>query len=347
MIESFQMIDSGAAFDAARSALVSACSAKGVAEDDQLARAQAVGYEVIAAYWNACVHDNGRMWAIADSQFAGRVRVETDVLEIASTTGAVAALLNPVEAGYRLGSIYTALLPATYRAKHGIFYTPPAIAGRLLGVADQQGVDWGTARVLDPACGGGAFMSPVAAHMMAAATSSDPEEALHSIEGRLLGFEIDPFGAWSAQVLTEAALLPLCKKAGRRLRKVVRVCDSLLQFASPEKFDLVVGNPPYGRTRLASGLRDKYERSLFGHANLYTLFTDLSLRLATPSGIVAMVTPTSFLGGEYFKSLRHLLVELADPVNLDFVSARKGVFDQVLQETVLATYRKGPRSSRG
>src|SRR6185437_14133682 len=50
--------------------------------------------------------------------------------------------------------------------------------------------------------------------------------------------------------------------------------------------------------------------------------------------------PTSFLAGEYFKALRALLASSARPVNIDFVSVRKGVFDDALQETMLATYRK-------
>lgn len=327
--------------------LLSACRANGTSEEQQLAMAQAAGCKMVSSYWYACVRDEAVMWELADSGFCNRTVAKDDHVEAASTVGAIAAILKPAEAAYRLGSLYAALLPARYRAKHGIYYTPPAIVARLLAVAEAHGLDWQKGSILDPACGGGAFMSPVAVRMMEASVSRGPEAALRSIERRLVGFELDPFGAWCAQVFAEVALLPLCKKAGRRLRSVVQVCDSLLQFASPEKFDLVVGNPPYGRTRLRPGLREKYERALFGHANLYTLFTDLSLRLAKPTGLVSLVTPTSFLAGEYFKSLRHALVELTDPVNFDFVSARKGVFDQVLQETVLATYRKGLRSGKG
>jgi adenine-specific DNA-methyltransferase len=56
--------------------------------------------------------------------------------------------------------------------------------------------------------------------------------------------------------------------------------------------------------------------------------------------VIAYVTPTSFLAGEYFKSLRRLLATEARPLNLDFVSHRDGVFEDALQETLLATYRR-------
>ena len=53
------------------------------------------------------------------------------------------------------------------------------------------------------------------------------------------------------------------------------------------------------------------------------------------------MTPTSFLAGEYFKALRSLLGREAPPASIGFVGKRKGVFADVLQETLLATYRRG------
>ena len=76
------------------------------------------------------------------------------------------------------------------------------------------------------------------------------------------------------------------------------------------------------------------------------MFTDLALRKAKPGGIIAFVTPTSFLAGEYFKNLRGLLAREAPPASIDFIALRKGVFENVLQETLLATYRRGaPRTN--
>ena len=137
--------------------------------------------------------------------------------------------------------------------------------------------------------------------------------------------------------------MPLCLKAKQRLPIVVEVRDSLLAEepeAASEHYDLVIGNPPYGRVPLAPEVRERYKRSLYGHANLYGVFTDLAIRFARTGGVIAYVTPTSFLAGEYFKALRALLASSARPVNIDFVSVRKGVFDDALQETMLATYRK-------
>ena len=96
------------------------------------------------------------------------------VRKLAEEIGAILAQYEPISAGYRIGEIYTALLPADFRAKHGVFYTPPALTHRLLHLASKAGVDWAKARVLDPGCGGGAFLTPVALKILSALDVKDP-----------------------------------------------------------------------------------------------------------------------------------------------------------------------------
>lgn len=302
---------------------------------------------VVHTYWSAL---QARSTATLDisklPQNISMVDLNEALAALASDIGSAAAALDPVEAGYQIGRAYTALLPAELRSRRGIYYTPPALVKRLIDMATEAGVDWQSCRVLDPACGGGAFLTPVAMRIGEALSGSDPSFVLQSMSRRLRGFEIDPFGAWMSQVLLDAALLETCHNARRRLPPLVTVCDSLERKPDGEGFDLVIGNPPYGRVSLLDGLRRRYARSLYGHANLYGLFTDLALHWTRPSGVVAYVTPTSFLGGQYFKSLRALLARESPPVAIDLVDDRKGVFENVLQETMLATYRldKGKRA---
>src|ERR1700726_3712587 len=231
--------------------------------------------------------------------------------------------------------------PREHRAALGVFYTPPALAARLISQATLAGVDWTRCRVLDPACGGGAFLAPVARRIVDELPGCNPRVLLENISARLRGYEIDPFGAWLSQVSLDAVLLPVCRDARSGSPVLVTVFDSLERSPPPEQFDLVIGNPPYGRVRLDPRQRERFKRSLFGHANVYGLFTDLALQFVRPGGVIAFVTPASFLAGEYFKNLRSLLGASAPPWNIDFVDVRKGVFDDVLQETVLATYRQG------
>lgn len=133
---------------------------------------------------------------------------------------------------------------------------------------------------------------------------------LRRISRRLKGIEIDPFAAWMSLVLLESVLMPLCVKVKRRLPEDTIIVADALQQDKFSGYDLVVGNPPYGRVTLDIKTREKYSRSLFGHANLYGLFTDLAVRMVKEkTGVIAFLTPTSFLGGQYFTALRTLLTE--------------------------------------
>lgn len=313
-----------------------------MAPDEQLKGARSVVYGVIVAYWRELQSVSEHRWLLfklpADVELAP---VPDEAGQLAEAIGTAAATLDVMDASYLIGVLYTGMMPGGFRAKLGAYYTPPALCERLLDMATENGVNWRTAQVLDPACGGGAFLAPVARRMAESLEGCSAKIALENIQRRLNGFELDPFAAWMSQVFLDVTLSELCCEARARLRPVVRVCNSLEQTPVGEGFDLVVGNPPYGRSTLSPELREKYRRSLFGHANLYGVFTDLALRFARPGGVIAYVTPTSFLAGEYFKALRGLLGREAPPASIDFIGERKGVFADALQETLLAAYKRG------
>jgi adenine-specific DNA-methyltransferase len=249
--------------------------------------------------------------------------------------------LPPAQSGFLIGQLYTSLLADALRKELGAFYTPPALVDRLLELVSLSGFDWRRGRIIDPACGGAAFLASVAPVLARNSSHKQPAAILADIEARLVGTEVDPFAAWMSMVLLDLALSDLTLAAGRPLREVVIACDALASRSDwLGSFDLIIGNPPYGRVTLAPPLRERFKESLFGHANLYGVFTDLAIRLSKTEGIIAFVTPTSFLGGEYFKNLRKLLETQAPLQRLDFVNDRDGVFDGVLQETMLAVFKR-------
>lgn len=259
---------------------------------------------------------------------------------LAEAIGTHAASLPLVEGAHYISGLYPSLLGSRERSAFGAFYTPLALVGRLFELAEAAGLDWRMARVLDPASGGGAFLLPAAAKMRAAIGGAEPAVILAQIEARLSGFELDPHAAWLAQAGLDLLLSDLALEARRPVPQLIRICDTLEKPPSAS-FDLVIGNPPYGRVPLTLEQRGTFKRSLFGHANLYGLFTDLALRWTKQGGMIAFLTPTSVLGGQYFSALRKLLAAEAPPHGIDFICSRKGVFEDALQETMLALYRKG------
>ncbi len=168
-----------------------------------------------------------------------------DARELAAGVASGLEALSPAEVAYAIGTLYTTLLPAPFRSRHGIYYTPPELVECLLVGAEEAGIDWRTARVLDPACGGGAFLIGLAGRMARALKGTEPALALQSIAARLRGFDLDPFGAWLAQAMLAIALEPLACSAGRKVPWLAETRDSLdLNPDEAESYDLVIGNPP-------------------------------------------------------------------------------------------------------
>jgi adenine-specific DNA-methyltransferase len=310
--------------------------AQAVAERMRSTLAEAISIAALHGYWASLTEE---------LQLRAPPRAVDELPASLATTarrlGETMAPLPVAHAAYHLSLLYTGLLRPEWRAKHGVYYTPPALADRLLDQAEAAGLDWSKAHILDPAAGAAAFLVPAASRLIKTMGLCTPEVAIRNISARIRGYEIDPFAAWMGQVFIEAAILPVLTLAHSRPDCII-VCDSL-QTQNSSCFDLVIGNPPFGRVSLPATQRERFARSLYGHANLYALFTDLAVGLARPGGLISFLTPSSFLAGEYFKNLRAVLSREAPPVAIDFVTARKGVFEDVLQETVLATYRKGTR----
>ncbi len=305
----------------------------------RLPKARAFCDRLIRVYWGQERGKYGGAFPLTPPPVNTCSLIEAET-RLAADLGASIASFSQEEAGYLIGTIYTALLPPDLRTRLGAYYTPPCLVSRLMDQAEAAGFDWADGSALDPACGGGAFLAPLALRMVQAMDKAEPAFILASLSHRLRGFEIDPFAAWMSQTLLEIALMPLANAAGKPVPRLALTVDSLRH--EPERtFSLVIGNPPYGRLTLDTDTRAKFARSLYGHANLYGVFTDQAIRWTQEGGVFAFLTPTSFLGGQYFKALRRLILDEAPPFSLEFVSDREGVFDDVLQETLLAVYRKG------
>ncbi|MDQ7777288.1 MAG: N-6 DNA methylase [Paracoccus aminovorans] len=315
--------------------------AETISESDRTKQAALFVRAAIAAFASEKAADLTLRSPFASS----RDKLDATACQLAVSLGHEAAALPVLEGCHFLTSLYTTLLPGNERSDLGAFYTPPALTKRLLDLADEGGLNWATARVLDPASGGGAFLLEAASRMRDALQESEPAFVLAQIGNRLAGFEVDPNAAWLSQAALDIYLSDLALVSGRDIPLCVKVCDTLEETPIPI-YDLVAGNPPYGRITLTAAQRLRFARGLYGHANLYGVFTDIALRWTRPGGLIAYLTPTSVLGGQYYTALRRLLAEEAPPVAIDFVHARRGVFEGVLQETLLALYLKGGEPGR-
>lgn len=264
---------------------------------------------------------------------------------------AILGQLSFLEATYWLSSSYAMLVDEIYRKNLAMFFTPASLTEGLLDDLAEQGVDFGSQSFMDPACGGAAFLAPIALRMRTAlaAKGGTALKTLKHIEKHLHGCDLD-------KTLCELSKHFLCMALHAEIQKTryipsfkVNLANSLTQLAaSLGTVDVVVCNPPY--RKMTSGelepLRHTYADVIEAQPNLYCLFIALCVRLLRIGGRAALVTPTSFLSGQYFGRLRKFLIRNTDVEHIGMVSDRQGVFIDVEQETAMTVLRRCTEKDR-
>ena len=121
-------------------------------------------------------------------------------------------------------------------------------------------------------------------------------------------------------------------------------------FLEKNGFDIVIGNPPYGR--LKQIIKDKKEKSFMskvysklyryqvGNLNQYKLFLERSYFLVGKSGYFSMIFPSSFLGENDSKKLRKLFFEKAMVKKILEFPERARVFEGITQAVTILVYNK-------
>lgn len=251
-----------------------------------------------------------------------------------------------------LANAYVVALDERVRSAEGRHYTPDHLAATLYEQAlevlgeEPRGLVW------DPACGAGTLLLRPLRQWIARHADAAPELAAAAAGSAVGGCDTDPAAVWLGNALLAAELLPLWARVPEIVRvpfpQPLRTGDGLSVSPSPAP-EIVILNPPYGRVRLTADDRERWRHVIYGHANRYGLFLAASAALVAPGGAVCALVPAGWLGGSYFQRLREYLARTAALERITYVTDRSGVFSTgVLQETVVATFRKGavPRATQ-
>ncbi len=223
-------------------------------------------------------------------------------------------------------SFYTNKQPADARKLRGGFYTPSGLADYLT----RWGVRDDTRRILEPSCGDGNFIVSLLNQLNAHPTL--PEHPPQIVAVELVGSEIE-------RAQTRANELGHARAEIEWVNK--DFFEAYTELAQTNKFDLVIGNPPFIRFQHFND--DSRERA-FDHLraigykpskldNVWVAFVQLSIELLRPRGRLAMVVPGELLQVKYASQLRHQLSVKFDHVIL--VGFRKLVFPEIQQEIFL------------
>ncbi|HEX3698900.1 MAG TPA: Eco57I restriction-modification methylase domain-containing protein [Polyangia bacterium] len=195
---------------------------------------------------------------------------------------------------------------------HGVVLTKPHVVDLILDLAGYTtNRDLTRLRLLEPACGHGAFLVTAVERLMAAAKRRrrSPAELADAIRA----YDIDP-GHVAISRRAVAAILTANGVASGAASKLasrwIRKGDFLLTAENPT-YDAVVGNPPYVRIeQLAPILQGEYRRrfcTIYDRADLYVAFMEHGLNLLGKDGVLSFVCADRWTLNKYGAPLRGLI----------------------------------------
>jgi len=245
---------------------------------------------------------------------------------------------------YAISSAYALLIGRDRRKHLSAYFTPPALAAAATAAAKEFLTQRKEPAVLDPACGGGSFLVPIARLLVATelANGASARQACERGLLRLRGVEIDAGLATLSERLLKGMLHRELGFKPPRMPKVVRRADSLA-IEIKDRYDLIVGNPPYGKVGRAAGARLSVTAGLAnlgGHTNLYGLFLLRALDWLKPGGGLVFILPTSFVAGPYFAGLRQEILSRAKVIRIDLHEQREDLFIDAIQDVCLLVLQR-------
>jgi predicted RNA methylase len=216
------------------------------------------------------------------------------------------------------------------RLELGQWFTPQPVARLALALAS-PGRD---ARLLDPACGDGAFLAAARALGM-------PAASLH-------GVEVDPAAAAACAA---------------RVKDTQVHCGDLFEVPADPGFDVVVGNPPYVRQERLSAAAKARVRArlaadwpeadrvdldrLVGRGDLAAAVILRALRLCRPGGRVALVVSSALVDADYGAPLWRLVAAVARVVAIVDAPAERWFADAAVNAVIVVLHPSPSGPLRG
>ena len=187
-------------------------------------------------------------------------------------------------------------------------------------------------KVLDPACGSGAFLNQAfdylfregqrvneeiaklkrGTHSLVDLDKSILSDNLYGVDLNSESVEITKLSLWlkTASKHKELTALDENVKCGNSLVDDKSIDPKAFEWEKefPFEFDVVIGNPPYGaELDVKEWLKQRYPNTSFGNIDSYKYFVNKSMELLKNNSRLGIIMPDSYLEKEYFRDLRLLI----------------------------------------
>ena len=209
-----------------------------------------------------------------------------------------------------LGFCYISLRDIHQRKLTGTYYTPKKTIHVLIDNIINY-TDLYSATIFDPCCGTGNFLIELL----------EQGVSIHNIYAQ----DIDTISI----LLTQINIAILCEDITLDILQTHFLCEDTLTNTFPQKFDIVLGNPPWGfvfSEEAISDLHTRYVTAKKRSLESYDLFVEKSLQMLKSNGLLAFVLPEAVLTVASHLNVRKLLVEHC---SFPFVSYLGNVFSGV------------------
>lgn len=207
----------------------------------------------------------------------------------------------------------------------GQVYTPEWIVNEILDSVNYKGIKILNKKIIDPACGDGAFLKIIIDRLIDEAIKEKKtiEEIKHILEKNIYGIEIDK-GEYFKCLENLNKIVKV--KLNTDLNISWRIFNENSLFKYKEYigfFDFVVGNPPYIRIHNLDKDTRKILKKEFmfsqGTIDIYLSFFELGFKLLNKKGILGYITPNSYLhNSSYINFRKYLKNNKAVKILVDF-----------------------------
>ena len=243
--------------------------------------------------------------------------------------------MEMIDHAYVLTTEYINQMPKAQRKQYGQFFTSKetaAFMAELFAIPE----DRSSLSVLDPGAGSGILSIALLERLESVKTIDRVE---------FVCYENDP----NIIELLRSNMDWACRQSTKSVSYKNYILSQMADYncllgSNPDadKFDMVIGNPPYMKIGKNAPEALAMPDVCYGAPNLYFLFATMSMFNLKENGEMVYIIPRSWTSGAYFKQFRKRLFEDVVLEHIHLFASRDKVFEKesVLQETIIIKVKK-------